>query len=446
MMRLLKAGLIYGDLFHVDTPSMVERYNVALEGLTGKRTALTDFMVDISGYAPEIGEEFGDPLYLNTKGCNRQFILLSTAQKNCPLLDAQFSTTHGILRQFIIDNESQLFALTARDAVAGELGNSVLDIRSPDQVFDIRKISIEADTSRAHLRDAAKLQGKIEEFQTRPDAWWDDVLIADMITLSRRTGDVSRNPIMFTQTTYEEGDFFTKHFGGIYAFRDLPIPAAITHRPKSEMGKLPVANILDFSDRRGIVSFLAENELTESIIDAKGLDAEQLIRDRLEFIAARIVTDAGETLIGKTRAERRAAYRRHIDKLPEEYHGLHDVLRWMDQGGRKPRITAEHPAAFYTLRARPGPDMELVNMLLAELCPSDFRQLYLCHKEAFYAAYHGWNDAFRDFVVETLSTTYIPDKQGMRDALFGNGHDADVREPKHKKKRVLTGPWGPYER
>jgi len=98
MMRLLKHGLIYGDLFKVDTPAMVERYNVALEALTGKRTKLETFMIDISGFAPEIGDELGDEQYINPNGVNRQFILLSTAQKDCPLLNAQFSTSHHILR------------------------------------------------------------------------------------------------------------------------------------------------------------------------------------------------------------------------------------------------------------------------------------------------------------------------------------------------------------
>lgn len=438
MMRLLNAGLIYADLFAVDTPTMVERYNVALEGLTGKRTGLSDFMVDISGFAPEIAEEFGDPLYLNPNGCNRQFILLSTQQKHCPLLNAKFSTSHDILHQFISDNESQLFALTARDAVAGELGNSVLRLDQPAQLFDSRKIVIEADTSQAHLADAFALHNKINEFQSRPDAWWDDVLIADMITLSKRTGDVTRNPIMFSQTTYEKGNFFTEHFGGVYIFRDLPVPAAISRAPKAELGKLPIVNMLDFTDRRAIVSFLNENDLTESIIEARGLNAPKLLRDRLDFILASVAAEAGETLTGLGRAERKALHRRHLSRLPDEYHALHDILRWLEQGGRKPNITADHPAAFYTLRGKYGPDRDLVNMLLAELCPHDFRQLFMCHKQAFYTAYHQWPEEKRAYVVDFLSRDYMHDKSGTRAALIGSDSPPQVPETRQ-------GPWGPYQ-
>lgn len=449
MMRLLKAGLIYGDLFEVDTPAMVERYNVALENLTGRRTELTDFMIDISGYAPEIGEEFGDDQYLNPMGCNRQFILLSTEQKRCPLLNAQFSTSRDILRQFIDDNESQLFALTARDAVAGELGNSVLRIDRPAQLFDIRRIVIEADTSQAHLQDAAKLQAKIQRFREKPDAWWDDVLIADMITLSKRTGDVTRNPIMFNQTTYEKGNFFTEHFGGIYVFRDTPVAAAISRQPAEILGDLPVANRIDLNDRRALVSFLSENDLTESIVDAHGLDAPRLIRQRLDYIMASVAADAGDDPARLGAAERKALHRRHLGAMPDEYVALHDILRWLEQGGRKPHITADHPAAFYTLRGKFGPDRDLVNMLLAELCPLDFRQLFICHKSAFYAAYNTWPDAKRDYVVDVLSRDYMRDRAGAWEALFGSDTPPPVppdAAPQPAKPETRTGPWGPYRR
>ncbi len=438
MMRLLKHGLIYGDLFKVDTPAMVERYNVALEALTGKRTKLNSFMIDISGFAPEIGDEFEDETYLNPNGVNRQFILLSTQQKDCPLLNAQFSTSHHILKSFIDDNESQLFALTARDAVAGELNNSVLRADTPAQLFDIRQIVVEADTSKAHLKDAAKLQSKIDEFQTREDAWWDDVLIAQMITLSKRTGDVTQNPIMFSRVHYEQDNFFTEHFGGIYVFRDMDVPAAICRLDKSDLGKMPIRNVLDFSDRKAILSFLSTNNLVESITEARGLDASALLRQRLDFILISHAAEAGEALEGLTRQQLRVLHRAHIRGMPEEYHALYDILRWIEQKGRRPSLDAEHPAAFYTLRATQTRNRDLVNMLLAELCPHDVRQLFICHKQAFYAAYMTWPEQKRAYVAEFLAREYMIDKAGAREALFGDD-GMSMNEP-------LAGPWGEYKR
>ena len=438
MMRLLKHGLIYGDLFKVDTPAMVERYNVALEALTGKRTKLDNFMIDISGYAPEIGDEFEDETYLNPHGVNRQFILLSTAQKDSPLLNSKFSTSHHILKSFIEDNESQLFALTARDAVAGELNNSVLRVDTPAKLFDIRQIVVEADTSKAHLKDAAKLQSKIDEFQTRDDAWWDDVLIAEMITLSKRTGDVTQNPIMFSRVHYEQGNFFTEHFGGVYVFRDMDVPAAICRKDKDKLGEMPIRNVLDFSDREAILKFFTVNNLVEPLSQAKGMDLPALLRQRLDFILIAGAAEAGEDLTGLTRPQLRVLHRKHLRGMPEEYHALADILRWVEQGGRRPSLDAEHPAAFYTLRAAQTVHKDLVNMLLAELCPLDVRQLHICHKQAFYDAYMTWPDAKRDYVAEFLAREYMVDKAGAREALFGDA-------PMHETE-TLAGPWGEYKR
>ena len=118
MHRLIEKGMMFGNLIRIDSPVLVERYNRALKSLTGKQTRLSEFHVDISGYSPEVGAELGDELYLNHKGVNRQFILLTTEQSTAPLLRAKFSTSRGILKQFIEKNRAQLFALTARDAVA----------------------------------------------------------------------------------------------------------------------------------------------------------------------------------------------------------------------------------------------------------------------------------------------------------------------------------------
>ncbi|MCP4819197.1 MAG: hypothetical protein GY883_08415, partial [Shimia sp.] len=159
MHRLIQRGLMFGNLIEVASPVLVERYNRALKHLTGKTTNLTDFHIDISGYSPEIGDELEDHLYLNHGGCNRQFILLTTDQKTAPLLNIKFSNSRDILRHFIEENEPQLFALTARDAVAGELVNSVFSVSQPARLLDIRKVTIEADTTEGTLRDAEKLAG-----------------------------------------------------------------------------------------------------------------------------------------------------------------------------------------------------------------------------------------------------------------------------------------------
>ena len=181
MIHLIQRGLMFGNLIHIESPALIERYNRALKHLTNHQTKLTEFHIDISGYSPEIGDELDDHLYLNHAGVNRQFILLTTDQKSAPLLNAKFSTSREILKEFITKNEPQLFALTARDAVAGELVNSVYAVDGPKRLFDIRKIKIEADTTTGTVAEAQALAQDVDRFMREEDAWFDDVLIADMI-------------------------------------------------------------------------------------------------------------------------------------------------------------------------------------------------------------------------------------------------------------------------
>lgn len=254
MIRLIEKGLMFGNLVHISSPALVERYNRALQHLAGKITALTDFHVDISGYSPEVGIELEDELYLNPNGVNRQFILLTTEQKRAPLLNVKFSTSRDILREFIEMNEAQLFALTATDAVAGELVNSVIKLTSPRDLLNIKKIEIEADTAGGTLRKAQQLAGMVEQFKTEEDAWFDDVLIAKMIETAKETGDVTRNPVRLRHTAFEQRNFWTAHFGGLYLFPDLDHPAAICMGEKHD--DLKIKYTFEPSQRNQIAKFL----------------------------------------------------------------------------------------------------------------------------------------------------------------------------------------------
>lgn len=448
MKRLIERGLMFGNLIPVASAALVDRYNRALKHLTGNQTRLTDFHVDISGYSPEIGEELGDHLYLNQGGVNRQFILLSTEQKTAPLLNAKFSTSRDILENFIADNEAQLFALTATDAVAGELVNSVFDVSDPRRLFDIRRIVVEADTTAGTIRHAGHLATLVDRFKSAEDAWFDDLLIAEMITLAGKTGDVTRNPVHLKNTEYEQRNFWTAHFGGLFLFQDLEHPGMIAAGGKTGLENLPVKDVFDFSESNRIARFLEINDLVEPIVKARGVDAAAILRQKMDFVVIDAVAGAGLNLSDPDRTWMRRLARANADRLPAEYHGLNRLLTWAEAGGKWPRIDSDDPAYFYTLRGADTADRDLVNMLLAQLTPLDIRQLFICHKSLFYELYRTWPEPKKTYVAEFLHREYQVDKAGARAALFG--HEADMTgrtmpdPPDDLIRRV--GPWGAVKR
>lgn len=445
MKLLIQKGLMFANLFEVATPALVERYNRALEKLTGRRTGLESFHIDISGYAPEIGDEFGDHRYLNPRGVNRQFILLSTAQKTAPLLDAQFSTSRDILRGFIEANEDQLFALCARDAVAGELANSVFDLTEPAQLLNMKAITVEADTTGAHLATAAELAGLVARFRSEEDAWADEALIARMIALARQTGDLAQAPVSFARTRFEQGNFWTAHFGGVYVFARTARPALIASGPRGALGERPVDTVLDLRQRARVAAFLGEHGLVAPIARPGSTRAAAILRQKIDYVLVDTASTLGEDVATADRHALRAAARRHADWLPAEFHALETLLAWVEGRGPEPEIAPDHPAYFYTLRSSAHPDRDLVNMLLSELSPLDIRQLFICHKQAFYAAWRGWSAAKQSFVAEHLAREYLIDKAGARETLFGPEPPMD--EPAGTDDMIArVGPWGAVTR
>jgi len=449
MMRLVKNGLMFGNLVEIKSPALVERYNRALEQLIGKTTELTEFHIDIAGYSPEIGHELGDDLYLNPHGANQMFILLSTDQKTAPLLNSHFSTSRSILRHYIEKNENELFGLTAREAVAGELLNSVFSMESPSDLLHINQIDVEADTIQEHVAEANLLHDHIDRFMSEDDAWWDDVLIADMIELAKRTGNIQRNPLSLKTQSYSQGNYYTNHFGGVYVFRDCSTPTVIARTMIDGLADLPIENILTFDQRDDIASFLRDEGLSELICQRKNDPNALIIKQKIDFITITRAAELGHDLKGITRRNIRMLERRFAGDMPAEFYGLMDVWRWASMGGAVPKIGPEHPAFFYALRSSQHQDRDLVNMLLSDLSRMDFRQLFICHKPLFYEAYRGWAEAKKDYVAKFLSAEYAMDKIGAREALFGDEpkmddpvtlYDAeDYSETSNPKSK---SPWG----
>ncbi|MBU3030309.1 DUF6638 family protein [Paracoccus marinaquae] len=441
MKRLIEKGLMFGNLIRVDSTAWVGLYNRALKKITGRETALSEFHIDISGHSPEIGDELGDMDYLAPKGAERQFILLTTEQKTAPMLNADLSVLRDVMRQFITGNESQLFSLTARDAVLGQIDDQVWQLTGPADLPNIRRLTVSADTTGNHVAEADRLASMIEKFRTEADAWWDDVLIARMIEQARKSGDVLRNPIRLNRTDFEVPDFWTAGFGGVYVIRSSKEAAMIFADPAQAV---EVKGFLSLTtgDRHKLAAWLARNALAEPIISARGADAGPILRQKIDFVladaAVRLGIGAGD---GGRAGLRRAAGRMGAD-LPPEVRGLAALQRYAEQGGDWPVIDSADPAYFYAIRATPGPARDLINRLLSELAPHDIRQLFITHKPLFYRLYQTWPDDKRAYVAEMLAREYAIDKQGTREALFGP--EPGMREPgaPPAPARAGSGPWG----
>ena len=144
------------------------------------------------------------------------------------------------------------------------------------------------DLRLAHVLADAVERLTTARFRAEDDAWYDDQLIAEMIGLAKTTGDVTRNPVALKATSFDQGNFWTGFFGGLYIFRDVEYPAAIAAGPKEALGPLPIAHVFDLSDRNQIAKFLEVNDLAEPIVRARGADAAAILRQKMDFILVEV--------------------------------------------------------------------------------------------------------------------------------------------------------------
>ena len=139
----------------------------------------------------------------------------------------------------------------------------------------------------------------LDQFKSEPDAWFDDVLIGKMIGLAKETGDVTRNPVILPEMTFDQSNFWTSHFGGLYVFRGVEHPAAISAADRTKLGEVPIQYLMDFRDRAAIAKFFQLNDLVEPVAKARGIDAAAILHQKMDFIVAEVAAEMGEDLRGR---------------------------------------------------------------------------------------------------------------------------------------------------
>lgn len=230
-----RVGLIQVTRSHV-----VERYNRALERISGKTTQLMSFSIDAMGFSPEIAAEFGNLDYMDPHGANPHFILVDAAQVQCPTaLRLHFTWALAVMRQFVAANLAQVNALLMRDVVFGEIDNGMPTIRSHQDLDRLRRVRVRVATSRDLIDKSRDLSGMIDRLKAEPMAWADDVFLGQMIDAALITGDILERPVEPETISFVLSCYHTLHFGGVHVF-DIPEAEAQAQR-RRRIGE-PVAS------------------------------------------------------------------------------------------------------------------------------------------------------------------------------------------------------------
>lgn len=425
MQLLIDNELKYGNLLLVDTPHLIARYNRALEEACGRQTELESFHIDGGGYSPEVAKEFDDKTYLNPHGVNKKIIILTLEQEGLPTLDSYFSTTRDIIAQFINDNKPELFALTSRDVVYGELANSTFKIESFIDLLCIKKVNVEIKTVGGAIKKGKKLSNMIKSFMSSDESWHNEDTINEIIELSTLVGDIRRNNIEPRSTEYSQTNFYTRHFGGAYVFHHDDgkfTVIAQDKKIKKLIDKCPLqVEYIHISDRKAVSMFLGHNHIIEMFSDRFLRQNIELVRQKINFIVidhmARANPDMDIMPIDDN--DIKNYIYDNYDDLPSEFRVLSKTVKLIDNGYSVDLDSIPEDVFFYFVRSSDHDLKDLINQLIAHYTPLDFLSVFISNKALFYDMYREWPDSKKSYVVEYLVQKYQQDKHRVKDKFFG---------------------------
>lgn len=425
MKRLYDTELIYGRLLAVSQPHLIERYNKALKAFGLPETHLELFEIDKTGFSPQVAEEFGDPDYLDPNGINRRFIILTPAQATLPVVHTCFSNTEALVYEFYNANSRAIQALTIKDVIYGEIEDNVTTVEDIEDLLSIEQVEFKVLSADDVLGKAAELRVLVDRLKTEPNAWRDDAMINRMVDLSKVAGDIRENRLVPDKVVFRHDAFWTSHFGGCYVFNDERTTTVICdpEAPGFRRSRPWQVAYIPIGDASRVYAFLAETGRLDPP-RASWLEPSGFLEHRAQMAIRGLLRKAApETDLSRMDAVWLQTWmHRNVSLINEDgaYPFLNSVKRDIAQSGHVDIRDVRDRFRFLLARAKPDhKDAWLTNRLITEYVPSDFVSRYVFNKQGFYEDYAGYDENYRQHVVDTLKTTYLTDKAAFRKRLYG---------------------------
>ncbi len=425
MKRLLENQLIFGNLLSVDEPHLIARYNKALEGFGLKPVKLERFQIDMTGFSPEVGKALGNDQYLDPNGVNRRFIILTPAQAELPVVHTAFSNTEELMLEFYEKNKREIFAITIKDVLYGEIEDSVHAVDNLEDLLSIEQVNFKLSTSSDLLGKTAELQVMIEKLLKDPDAWQDDAMLQSMVEIARVTGDIRNNELSPKEVVFRHNAFWTSHFGGVYIFNDArQITVIADPKTKGFRKSRPwEVSYIDINDHALVYRFLLESRRVDpprgSWIETSGL-MEQRAR---MLVIGMMVEREPDIDLGRLNNRMLDNWVHENSKMIERDGALPllEFVRKKSHNWSNIDLQEVRPAhRFLISRANPKhEDWWLTNRLISEYLRFDFLTLFVFNKQGFYKSYESWPENYREYVVQQIKDAYLKDKSGLRAKLYG---------------------------
>ncbi len=429
MKRLVENELIFGQLMEVAEPHLIERYNRALTGFGLPATQLASFHIDMTGFSPQVAEEFDDRDYLDPNRINRRFIILSPHQEQLPVVHTSFSNTGSLMQEFFDNNRRAIHAVTIRDVLYGEIEEDVSRVEDIEDLLSINEVKFRVFSADNMLAKSDELAALADRLIKVPYAWRDDAMLERMVELARETGDIRKNTLVPDRVVFRHEAYWTSHFGGLFVFVDERSTTVISDpaAPGFRRSRPWEVSYIALNDHARIYDFLERSKRIEAPHES-WVDGSGYLEHRSDICLRSLIGrhEPETDLDGVDSIWLQTWLHRNAELVAREgtYPFLQQASRQVTRDGRIDMDELSAKERFLLVRATPDhPDRWLTNRLISVLVPADFVSRFVFDKPGFYDHYETLGDAFRGHVVTTLVDGYLKDKKAFRRRLYGFEED-----------------------
>jgi hypothetical protein len=417
--------LIYGRLLPIEEPHLLERYNKALKAFGLPATKRQMIEIDRTGFSPQVAEDVKDDHYLDPNQINRRFIILTPQQLDLPVVHTAFSNTSQLLYEFMTANARVINALTIKDVIYGEIEDNIAKVEDIEDLLSINQVEFKVLSAEDVTGKATELATLVDRLKQEPDAWRDTAMMERMVDLAKVTGDIRENALVPDHVIFRHNAYWTSHFGGLYVFVDPDMTTVISDpgAPGFRRSRPWQVSYLSLHDAERVFDFLLTTKRIE-LPRSSWVETSGYLEHRADMIVRSLIHKAEPKRdLGKLdRVWLQTWIHSHADLINSDgtFPFLNAAKREITQLGQLKIEDVPPRLRFLVARARPDhPDAWLTNRLISDFVPFDFVSRYVFNKQGFYADYEEFNEPWRRHVVDTLKDTYLKDKAGFRERLYG---------------------------
>ncbi|NNJ55093.1 MAG: hypothetical protein HKP14_03135, partial [Bacteroidia bacterium] len=412
MIKLIQNGLFADNLFAVNNPLIVKRYNNCLIDIGLTPTKLKSFHIDGWGWSPEIAEEQGNRTYLCHGLANPFGIIISPEQEFGPIY-MPFHTFDSQIHKLIFKlYKEQIADITAVCGLWFELDQEVTAFRSPQDLLMIDYITVVFYSVDRIMKAAQEQRALIREFYDVPQAWSNQKLRNDIIESSKKHGDLRFKKFEIPNTPFVDiENYYTLAFNGLYVFKNLNSdkPLLVFSNKESAVSGESTHGHIEFNiGDHQLLSYLYNNNIISNDLEIYKSHPilVELIKD---FILLRTVNGFDKTIqyhaLNKT--QKKGVINKLLSEhiMPEEYFELEKLLSILKDDKAIQSYSVSDKLRPYLLH--PHSDLKenqkkVVWQLLCTINNHNPLTLYLFNKSLFYSMYGEWEEQTQIWVVDKL--------------------------------------------